>query len=80
MERTFLIELQSRPDGIINSSINSYSTFNITLSMYYQRCAAAVTSTNFTSVTLMIVTASGETLYSIKLDTAYVAPDPEPEE
>ena len=45
MERTYLIELQLRPDGVINSSINTYSTPNMVLSMYYQRCAAAVSST-----------------------------------
>ena len=79
MERTYLIELQTRPDGVINSSINTYSTPNMVLSMYYQRCAAAVSSTQFVNVTLMIVDTEGRMLQSIKLDTSYVAPEPEAE-
>ena len=72
--RTFLIELQSRPDGIVNSTINSYSSFAITMSMFYQRCAAAVTSTQFTSVTLIVVDAHGNTFENRELDTNYIPP------
>lgn len=70
-ERTFLIELQNRPDGITNQSINSYSTPAATLSMFYQRCAAAVTSTQFLSVTLMIIDTHGNVIENKNLDTAY---------
>jgi len=79
-ERTYLIELQLRPDGQINSAISTYSTPTTTLAMYYQRCAAAVSSTQFTSVTLMIVDLEGRLVQSIKLKTSYVPPEPEPEE
>lgn len=70
-ERTFLIELQNRPDGLTNQSINSYSTPAVTLAMFYQRCAAAVTNVNFESVTLMIIDKHGNVLENKNLDTAY---------
>ena len=70
-ERTFLIELQNRPDGITNQSINSYSTPAMTLSMFYQRCAVAVASTQFLSVTLMIIDTHGNVIENKNLDTAY---------
>lgn len=48
--RTFLVELDNRPDGITNTSINSYSTPAVTQATFYQRCATAITSTQFVSV------------------------------
>lgn len=79
--RTFLVELQIRPDGVVNTSINSYSTFAVTMGMFYQRCAAAVTSTQFTSVTLIVLDERGNLFENRNLTTSYVppAPDPEPE-
>ena len=71
-ERTFLIELQNRPDGITNQSINSYSTFASGLGMFYQRCAAAATSTQFVSVTLILTDCHGNIFENKNLDTAYV--------
>lgn len=76
--RTFLIELQIRPDGVVNSSINSYSTFAATMGMFYQRCAAAVTSTQFISVTLIVIDERGNTYENRNLSTNYVQPE-EPE-
>ena len=77
--RLFLIELQNRPDGVINSSINSYSTAATTMSMFYQRCAAACTSTQFVSVTLVVVDQFGNICEDKNIITAYVPPEPEPE-
>lgn len=77
--RTFLIELQNRPDGITNSTINSYSTSAITQSMFYQRCASAVTSTQFLSVFLMIIDEQGTILDRRFIVTQYQPPEPEPE-
>ena len=79
MERHFLIELQHRPDGLINSSINSYSTPKATLSMFFQRCAAAVTNTQFTLVSLTIIDAYGSVIETRNVETAYVPPEPESE-
>ena len=77
--RTFLIELQNRPDGITNSSINSYSTEAVTQSMFYQRCAAAVTNTTFLSVMLMMVDTEGTIIDRRFITTQYQPPEPEPE-
>lgn len=40
--RLFLVELQNRPDGIVNQTINSYSTPATTMSMFYQRFLSAL--------------------------------------
>lgn len=80
MERHFLIELQHRPDGVINSTINSYSTPKATLAMFFQRCAAAVSSTQFALVSLTIIDSYGHTVETRNVETSYVPPEPEPEE
>lgn len=77
--RTFLIELQNRPDGITNSSINSYSTAAITRSNFHQRVASALTSTQFVSVYLCVITEEGSLLESQYVITQYQPPEPEPE-
>lgn len=75
--RTFLIELQSRPDGLVNSSINSYSTEATTRAMFHQRCAAAITSTQFTEVALIVVNEHGDILERKDIATLW---ESEPEE
>ena len=77
--RTFLIELQNRPDGITNSSINSYSTEAITRATFHQRVAAAITSTQFKSVYLEVITEEGSLLEQRYVITQYTPPEPEPE-
>ncbi len=77
--RTFLIELDTRPDGIVNSSINSYSTEAITRATFHQRVASAITSTQFVSVYLEVIDQEGTTLESQFVITQYVPPEPEPE-
>lgn len=77
--KTFLIELDNRPDGITNQSINSYSTQAATMSMFYQRCAVAVTSTQFVSVFLMVLNEQGTVLDKRFIVTQYTPPEPEPE-
>lgn len=77
--RTFLIELARRPDGVVNSSINSYSTEAITRATFHQRVAAAITSTQFVTVYLQVVDEQGTILESRLVKTLYVPPEPEPE-
>lgn len=79
MDRWFLVELQNRPDGITNSSINSYSTQQTTRAMFYQRCAAACSTTQFVTVALIIVDAHGNIIEDKEIITSYVPPEPEPE-
>ena len=77
--RLFLIELQNRPDGVTNQSINSYSTPATTMSMFYQRCAAAITNTTFTDVTLVVMDEKGNRIEGKNIVTQYKPPEPEPE-
>lgn len=78
--RTFLIELDNRPDGITNQSINSYSTPAITMAQFYSRCAVVVASTSFVSVFLMVIDEQGNMLERKYIITQYTPPEPEPEE
>lgn len=77
--RLFLVELQNRPDGITNSSINSYSTEATTLAMFHQRVAAAITSTQFVTVSLVVIDQKGNIWESKFVQTQYQPPEPEPE-
>lgn len=77
--RLFLVELQNRPDGIINQTINSYSTPAVTMSMFYQRCAAACASTQFTSVSLVVMDQYANIMECKNIVAAYTPPEPEAE-
>ena len=76
---TFLIELQARPDGVVNQSMTHYSTQATTMAMFYQRCAAATTSTQFTHVFLMVIDDEGGIYEQKLIETLYQPPEPEPE-
>lgn len=78
--RTFLIELQNRPDGITNTSINSYSTEAVTRATFHQRVASAITSTQFVSVYLEVIDQEGNILERRFVTTQYQPPEPEPDE
>lgn len=67
----FVTELQSRPDGIINSSITARSSLALGLSLYYTRAAAAVTSQQFTGVALTLQDQDGNIILNEHFDTIY---------
>lgn len=73
--RTFLVELQNRPDGVVNQSINSYSTLKATMSAFYQRCATALSNTTFISVTLIVFDVNGTVYENRNLLTSYEDPE-----
>ena len=77
--RTFLIELDNRPDGITNTAINSYSTEAVTRATFHQRVATAITSTQFVSVYLEVIDQEGNILERRFVTTQYQPPEPEPE-
>lgn len=77
--RTFLVELDNRPDGITNTSITSYSTEAITRATFHQRVAAAITSTQFVSVYLEVIDQEGGIIEQQFVITQYVPPEPESE-
>ena len=76
---TFLTELQSRPDGIINSSVTSRSSLANGLALYYDRASKAVTSTQFTKVALTLQDADGQILENRAFDTLYEPQDSQTE-
>ena len=79
MAYTFLTELQSRPDGIINSSVTSRSSLATGLALFYDRASKAVTSTQFTKVALTLQDADGQIIESRAFDTLYEQQDPQTE-
>ena len=78
--KTFLIELDNRPDGETNSSIVGYSSTPIAMAEFYKRCGVAVATTLFTSVVLEVCGASGQIFERKIIQTQYQPPEPEPED
>lgn len=79
MIRTFLLELDTRPDGVVNQQLNSYSSLAVTTATFFQRCAAATTSTQFTHVFLQVIDDEGTVYESRLVETLYEPPEPESE-
>lgn len=77
--RGFLVELQNRPDGQTNNASGFYSSMPVALATYHQRYAAAIGSTQFTSVYLEVMDCEGNTYERALVTTQYVPPEPEPE-
>ncbi len=67
----FITELQTRPDGIVNSTITTRSSLATGLSYYYTRAAAAVTSEQFTGVALTLQDQDGNILLNEHFNTIY---------
>ena len=65
---TFLTELQSRPDGIINSSVTARTSLTNGLTLY------AVSSTQFTKVALTLQDADGNIIENKVFNTLYEEP------
>lgn len=76
----YVTELQNRPDGQVNNSITGRSSLATGLSLWYQRAAAAVTNTDFTSVALMLQDQHGHVVKNEEFGTQYVAPETEGED
>lgn len=71
----FVTELQARPDGIINSTITTRSSLANGLALFYQRAAAAVTSTDFLGVALTLQDETGSIILNEHFDTEYQEPE-----
>lgn len=67
----FVTELQTRPDGIINSTITGRSSLALGLALYYQRAAVAVTSEQFLGVALTLQSSYGQIILNEHFDTLY---------
>ena len=67
----FVTELQSRPDGIVNTNITTRSSLATGLSYYYDRASKAVTNEQFTAVALTLQDQNGSILLNERFDTLY---------
>ena len=67
----FVTELQTRPDGIVNSTITARSSLALGLSLYYDRASKAVTSEQFTGVALTLQDQDGNIILNEHFDTLY---------
>lgn len=68
---TFLTELQTRPDGVVNNSVTSRSSVAAGLSLYFDRASKAVVSEQFTKVALTLEDQNGNILENRAFDTLY---------
>lgn len=66
----FITELQKRPDGIVNNSITSRSTFANALSYFYSQASKAVANDSFVSVALTLQDERGTIIKNECFDTA----------
>ena len=71
----FITELQTRPDGIVNSTITTRSSLAMGLAYYYQRASVAVATTDFTSVAITLQNQDGEIIENQRFDTLYEKPN-----
>ena len=69
----FIIELQTRPDGIVNSTITSRSSLATGLAYWYERASQAVVTTNFTNVSLTLMDQFGDIKKNELFETQYEA-------
>ena len=76
----FITELQTRPDGIVNSTITTRSSLAMGLAYYYQRAAVAVANQDFTSIALTLQNQDGFIIENQKFDTLYEEPVEQSEE
>jgi len=80
MAQYFIIELQNREDGIVNSSLTGRSTLSAALSYYYDRKSKMIATEVYPSVCLSVIDSDGNTIEPNRLiTTCWQPPEPEPE-
>lgn len=67
----YVIEYQTRPDGIVNNTMTARSSLALGLALYYQRAAVAVTSELYTGVALTLQSGDGQIVLNEHFDTLY---------
>ena len=76
----FITELQTRPDGIVNSTITTRSSLAMGLAYYYQRASVAVANQDFTAVALTLQNQDGFIIENQRFDTLYEPNEENPSE
>lgn len=69
----FIIEHQTRADGIVNVSETARTTFASALSYYHERYSKMVMNTEFPSVSIMLVDADLNVIQKDTIQTMYQA-------
>lgn len=67
----FIIEHQTRPDGVINVSETSRQSFAAALSLYHERYSKMVMNEQFVSVSIMLVDADLNMIQHDTIETLY---------
>lgn len=67
----YVIEIQNRDDGQNNQSTTMRQKLSTGLQLYYERCAAAVQTALYPTVTLMLIDSDGHVYENKHLTTSY---------
>lgn len=67
----FVIEFQTRADGIVNTSTTSRSNLANALSLYHERYSKMVVNTEFPSVSIMLVDKDLNVIRHDTIETQY---------
>lgn len=67
----YIIEHQTRPDGIVNTSETARSTFASALSYYHERYSKMVMTDMYTSVSIMLVDENLEVVQKDTIETQH---------
>lgn len=72
-QQFFVIELQHRPEGIINQVITAKNTRTSALSYYYERKSKMLMTTLYTRVAVMVTDSNLTVIEQDAFDTLYQA-------
>ena len=67
----FIIENQTRPDGLVNTTTTAKQTFASALSYYHDRFSKMVMTELYKSVSLLLVDANLEVIQHDTIETQY---------
>lgn len=67
----FIIENQTRPDGVVNTSTTSRATFASALSYYHERFSKMIVTDLYTRVALLLTDADLNPIQHDPIDTQY---------
>ena len=70
----YVIEIQNRADGQNNQTTTMRQKLSTGLQLFYERCAAAVQTALYPTVTLMLIDQNGMVIENKHLTTAWVEP------
>lgn len=71
----YIVEHQTRPDGVVNVSETAKATFASALSYYHERYSKMVMTELYTSVSIMLVDADLTVIQHDTIKTLYEAAD-----